>query len=168
MIDFNILKDNELHEDKILNQEVHGFYPYDKYLNNPNKKRAQNRWKNFHSDTTQLTKRIHASSQIDFSKSKFNSTHYEKLSDLISMSKDIGIELIFVLPPRLVEGAYPELVPVLNRLPQKNVISLYDYQKFSELYLAENSFDIAHLNAKGADIFSKYLADMMNEKISAR
>ncbi len=43
---------------------------------------------------------------------------------------------------------------------------MYEYQKYSELYLVENSFNISHFNTKGANIFTEHLADVVDQKLT--
>lgn len=79
-----------------------------------------------------------------------------------------GIDLYFVLPPRLPEGMYAELNAVLDQLPSKNVIKLYKYPQHSEFYTSANSFDLGHLNDKGAYLFTTELATQIRNKIAAQ
>lgn len=143
--------------------ETNGYFPYDRILDNPDEKKLRQRWETYHSDTTKLVKRIAAAKRTHFPEKggRFNIAHYEKLVELLKLSKEKNIHVFFLLPPRLVEGSYSELVPVMNQLPQKNVISMYNSSEFSEFYMTENSFDIGHLNAKGSDVFTSHLGSFI-------
>lgn len=119
------------------------------------------RWNDFHSDTTELSDRIEAAKVAAASISNYeaNRYHLDYLNSLIEKAKDKGIQLIFILPPRLNESQYDELIPLANALPRNHVIQMFNYSEFSEFYRAEYSFDIGHLNTEGANLFTKFLAD---------
>lgn len=142
---------------------VQGFYSLDKELaETAGKNSFYKRWSEFNSDTTILSERIdgfYKAKKINSSKNFINQYYLTYLNNLIEKSKKKGISLIFILPPRLTEKEYIELLPIANSLPPNNIIKLHDPDKFKDLYLAKNSFDIGHLNAAGANIFTKNLAD---------
>ncbi len=119
-----------------------------------------NRWQDFHSDTSDLKKRINAAIYAEkLLKNSFNTYHHKYLTSLIEKSKNSGIELFFIIPPRLSQDQYEELIPLAKALPQNHIIKLYNYSDYSEFYRAEYSFDIGHLNTEGANLFTKYLAE---------
>lgn len=127
------------------------------------------RWQNFHSDTSNISVRIEAANHAVTSSINLevNTYHQQYLNSLIEKSRNKGIELFLIIPPRLSESQYNELVPLANTLPQSHVIELYNYSEFSDLYKSEYSFDIGHLNSKGANLFTKFLAnEIKNIKIS--
>jgi len=120
------------------------------------------------SDTTKVFERIDAAKKmnsIEYSSLSINHIHQSYLEKLIAESKKKGIHLFIVLPPRLTSESYQELVPVIKALPQGNAIELASYTSYSKLYLAENSFDIGHLNSRGANIFTTFLAKKTDEKL---
>lgn len=83
--------------------------------------------------------------------------HYDYIIDILEKAKEKDTKLIFVLPPRL--NNYSQIRPLANFLPKANVIDLADPLKFPEFYAIDNSFDIGHLNKKGAAIFTERLAE---------
>ncbi len=79
----------------------------------------QRRQRRFTQNPTQLTKRIsesESSLQIGQQKVDHNAVRMENLSELLRISEEHGVYLIFILNPRL-DGMYEELVPLYNRLP---------------------------------------------------
>jgi hypothetical protein len=125
----------------------------------------KDRWNDFHSDTSELNSRIEAAqlASASISRNKVNTYHLNYLNSLIDNSRKKGIQLIFILPPRLAESQYDELVPLANALPENNVIKLFNYSDYSMLYKAEYSFDIGHLNTEGANLFTKFLAEEVKD-----
>jgi hypothetical protein len=119
------------------------------------------RWNDFHSDTTELHDRIEAAkvAAASISNNEVNRYHLDYLNSLIEEAESKGIQLIFILPPRLEESQYDELIPLAHALPQNYVIQMFNYSEFSEFYRADYSFDIGHLNTKGANLFTKFLAE---------
>lgn len=159
-LDFKILPksitSNTFHVDP------HGYSPLDiELFDADGDNEFKSRWLAFHSDSTNLASRIEMAKKIKelASDDPVNQYHLNYLHFLIQQSKEKGIHLIFVLPPRLSNESYFELVPLARSLPTQNVIKLNDPETYYELYLTEYSFDAGHLNSKGADIFSSYLAE---------
>ncbi len=158
--DFLIFR-NLLSTDKEKEIGINGFYPLDIAVKDGTRNNVYElRWEDFHSDTTKLASRIQSAQHAHETSSRLhlNETHLSYLNGLIEKSNQKGIHLFFVLPPRLTARKYNELVILSAHLPVDNSIQLYQYSKHEELYQVENSFDIGHLNSKGADIFSTYLA----------
>ena len=123
------------------------------------------RWQDFRSDTSEISERIEAANQAVTTAMNYevNTYHQQYLTSLIEKSRNKGIELIYIIPPRLTESQYNELVPLANSLPQNHVIELYNYSDYSEFYRAAYSFDIGHLNTEGANIFTKFLAEKIKD-----
>jgi hypothetical protein len=160
-LDFKILE-NKFKLKDIKHIGLNGFYPLDKELiDSKNNEGLSNRYITFNSDTTVLNKRIleAQNSKKILNNNDINQYHLEYLISLINKSNKKDIKLIFILPPRLSKNDYLQLIPLANSLPQKNIIKLNDPEKYKVLYMAEYSFDIGHLNSKGANFFTKYLAD---------
>lgn len=160
LFDFKILKP-ELQEKP---KGIHGFYP----LEEESHKKYKERWDDFHSDTTQIQASIRCAVNQDFylkENKKVNVGHFKKLNSLLLKSKRKGIHLFFLIPPKLEKISYSELVPLLNSIPKEHTLSLYEYQKFTDLYFVENAFDIGHFNTIGANLFTTYVANMIKEKL---
>ena len=110
-------------------------------------------------DTTVLNDRVNrrmfTENKYVYSK-YFNKAHFEKINKLINLAHEKGIELFFIIPPRL--KRYEELFALKSALGDNKVIDLSSVQEYPALYKPENSFDIGHLNRKGAVLFSEYMA----------
>ena len=89
--------------------------------------------------------------------------HLKKLMELIEKSKQKGIHLVFIIPPRL--GRYEKLLALKAGLPGRHIIEMANPKAFPELYQVDYSFDAGHLNSKGADIFTEYLADELIKNV---
>ncbi|MBT3208667.1 MAG: hypothetical protein HN704_15430 [Bacteroidetes bacterium] len=89
---------------------------------------------------------------------EYNPVFLEKINQLIKKSDKQGIQLIFVLPPRLQNEEYLELFPLFMQIENDNRIELARAEKYPSLYYISNSFDFIHLNDAGAREFSKLLA----------
>lgn len=142
---------------------INGFYPLDEEIRDGSTQNGfYKRWFEFNSDTTELTTRIegvNSATQVASTNAFVNQYYLNYLNKLIKKSKKKGINLVFILPPRLKDIEYLALIPIANSLPPNNIIKLHDPDKFKDLYLAKNSFDIGHLNAQGANIFTYHLAE---------
>lgn len=85
-----------------------------------------------------------------------NRVHFERLMKLYRLSEDRGIELYFVISPRL--WHYNELLALRDRLPENRVIELASSSKYPEFYHPEYTFDAEHLNREGAALFTREMA----------
>jgi len=140
--------------------ETDGYLSLDKfYLDNPNHQNLIKKRQAFLSDTTTINPKITASlvelnnSQLEYYK---NEVHLKKLLEIIETSKQKGIEVIFVIPPRFFR--YEELYALKHYLPKTNVVDISNAEKYPLLYQSKYSFDVGHLNNAGAILFTEYLA----------
>ncbi len=123
----------------------------------------------FLKDTTGLTMRGKISA-LEFEKfeknpellNNFNAVYLQKLLSVMDALKSKNIYPIFILTPRAERQQYEELLPLFAQLPKENKIQLCDSRKFPEFYLAAYSKDETHLNKRGADIFTKIIANEFN------
>jgi hypothetical protein len=113
----------------------------------------------FNLDTTALADRFDKTLSIELGTEDVNYSHLKYLNQLKRNAEARGIRVIFILPPRLSEENLKELLPILTELPEKDYIDLCSQSRLKYFYLSENSFDLAHLNEKGAALFSRDLAD---------
>lgn len=88
----------------------------------------------------------------------FSRTHLRRLERIVDRSRARGIEIRFVLPPRLPASELEELLPIYERLGADLAIDLADPRAHPEFYAMENSFDLGHLNTRGAERFTRLLA----------
>lgn len=145
-----------------------GFYTLDEDLRyTKNNRVLLQRNETFLSDTKVLEDRLASVQKLMSEKSDttINAHHFKYLISLIQESKDKGVNLIFVLPPRLTAEEYLELIPISDLLPNENIIKLEDPNQFKELYMEEYSFDVGHMNAGGATFMTQYLAKGFKERL---
>lgn len=119
----------------------------------------------FLKDTTVLEKKVSRANRVFSVKNNeqfINEVHLIKLIDLIEKSKQKGVHLIFVIPPR---GVYNELLAIKEKLPSNHIIEIANPQKYPELYQVEFTFDKWHVNKKGADLYTKYIANELIKNV---
>ncbi len=139
-----------------------GFYSLDEQMSdiggiNHLTKRSTSFLKN---DSTFLEKKISRANKIFSRKNNvqfINETHLKKAKDLIEKSKQRGVHLIFIIPPDT--SARKELIAIKEKLPSKHIIEIANPKKYPKLYQIEFTFDRGHLNKKGANLFTKYVAN---------
>lgn len=120
----------------------------------------------FLSDTLRLTKYQNYLSKLYIEKEfpGFNRNILLRLQNLDLLAKEKSIKFIVVLPPRFNPEAYDETFPLFKELDFVSRIDMANPNLFPEYYLSQNSFDIAHLNSKGARIFTANLAEAFLNK----
>ena len=103
-----------------------------------------------------LKARMEIAYQVFNSKSEIipNQEYLKYLCYYIQKCQEKGIELIYFIPPRL--GTYDEIAG-LEKQKELNVINLANPVQYEEFYQLEYSFDLGHLNQKGAQLFTKKL-----------
>lgn len=131
------------------------------------KKKLQEFRARFEEDTTKLIKaRINAEKEYaETSAAKYNAEHLKMMKDIIEKSKQYGIEVKFIIQPRL--ASYREIHAIKKQLPGY-VIDVADPNKHRELWEVKNAFDKSHMNKKGSTIFTALLSrdflEMENHK----
>lgn len=93
-----------------------------------------------------------------------NKTIEKNLTDLIKYCEQNDIKLIIMLSQRLGDR-YEYLIPLYNQLPAENKIGFQDPSAYPMLNERENLFDLAHLNAPGAKIFTEIFVDEFLQRI---
>lgn len=136
-----------------------GFYSLNQQMNDIGGENALNkRLSDFMKDTTVLQERIEASIiERNNLKKHLNKIHLDKLNEIINLSREKGIHIFFVIPPKL--GNYKELYAIKENLPNENIIDISSAVDYPNLYKTKYTFDIGHLNEKGANLFTEYLAN---------
>ncbi len=107
----------------------------------------------------QLIKRIKEQTvdiRKNIDKDKYNSQHLDVISDLIEQTSQIGIHLVFILPPRSVNN---DLLALASKIPENHVIDLARPSEYKELYMYESYFDETHLNENGARFFTRFVEE---------
>ena len=89
-------------------------------------------------------------------KTQLNKILLKKILDLIKISKNKKIHLIYLIPPKVTN--YKKLNLYKQKIPKNNIIDLYNQKKYPLLYNNKYSFDSGHLNSKGAEFLTKYLS----------
>lgn len=115
----------------------------------------------FMSDTSELAKRkrtLRTTSSSDLLSGYKIKALNDKVSKLIDQSTSLGINLIFIIPPRQDLDTYIDLYPIKKELDE-NIINLAPIEHFPQLYEVGNSFDVGHLNDEGVSFFTKHLYD---------
>ena len=86
----------------------------------------------------------------------------EKLAVSIS---EKGVTPIFVVPPRQMDYGLSPVLNQKNYLKEKgfHVFDFSDPEEYPALYLVENSFDLSHLNEKGATIYTNNIISKFEE-----
>src|SRR5690606_31912244 len=114
--------------------------------------------RHFLKDTSKLQKRIKIANDFNSSLNKFemHSSIYESyLKELILKVEGYGAKLIFIIPPRLEN--YSRYDRLLGILKEGNLVNLSNPIEFPQFYRVENSFDLGHMNEKGARLLTREL-----------
>ena len=153
---------NDIGNQEIIGKE--GYYSLDAHVKSVgNSSGLKKRLDTFFADPTELFNRISYTNDqfaiIDHSE-HLNQTHLKKIESLIDQSNDLGIHLVFIIPPRLHQH-YEELLALKSQLPPEHIIEIANPQKYPEMYDLEFSFDAGHLNEAGAAIFTDYVSDQL-------
>ncbi len=141
-----------------------GFYSLDENLIHKGKgyKSLQQRNTNFKQDFRVLKSRKKSISNYfkkASSSTSFNQAHLNKILQLIDLGNKQGVKIIFFYPPRLED----DIVELYDSIPLPNKIELANPNKYPEFYSLDNSFDVGHLNRRGAEVFTEALTKKVNE-----
>jgi len=140
--------------------ETEGFSSLEKLLgDNPDNLNIIKRRQTFLSDTSSIKTKI-AATKVELNTSQFeyykNEIHLQKLLEIIETSKQKGVDVIFIIPPR--SSQYEELYALKHYLPKINVVDISNAEQYPLLYQSKYSFDLGHLNNAGAILFTEYVA----------
>ena len=89
--------------------------------------------------------------------------YLELLEQAIARGRDAGIEVIPVLMPGVL-GHYP----ILRQLPPGRWLDLADPGRYPDFYRERYQADLSHLNAEGARLFSRALAEAYRDRPGGR
>ena len=89
---------------------------------------------------------------------KCHTSILNRLNDLIEKGEQKGVRVIYLLPVRF-HQLLKEEIPVWNKLNSCHKINMVDPDKYSEFYDLKYSFDLIHLNDRGAELYSRRLSD---------
>ncbi|MEO9964295.1 MAG: hypothetical protein ABJF11_00810 [Reichenbachiella sp.] len=116
-------------------------------------------------DSLELAQKKAINTPLHDSIDHINQTHLDKINDLIELSNDRGIRLIFLLGTRT-EFDHKELRELYNAISPHHKIDLGNSIKFPELYSKEYYWDRGHYNEKGAILYTKTLAKEFDSLVS--
>lgn len=141
-----------------------GYYSLDVHMQDLGSESGlRNRFNHFTANPEELFERIaYIDAQFSLAdhSEHLNHIHIDKLQELINLSDEHGIHLVFIIPPRLHEK-YEELLAIKTQLPNDRIIEVANHEQYPEMYDLAYSFDAGHLNAEGASIFTEYAADQI-------
>jgi len=150
----------------LIEGNIKGYFSCEDDVRMFKKQQLIDRFNKFQKDTTVIKERLRAIQYYHHHvPHHYNKIHLKKIRELIRLARSKGILLIFFLPPRTEGYAYGELIPLMYMIDFNHRIDLSDPQKFPELYIARNCFDIGHYNNRGAELFTKYLVSEVNKII---
>ncbi len=134
---------------------------YKKFNEKPGSVDYKRRYKPFIKKKTKAlksrAKKVHKTySQFKNDSTIYNPAYYKKIQELIEIANKKGIHIIFILPLRAQMGK--TTLTITNNLDFKNKIVIYDSKEYPQFYNVKNSFDIGHLNRRGAEKFTKVLS----------
>ncbi|MEM6965924.1 MAG: hypothetical protein AAF573_14245 [Bacteroidota bacterium] len=89
--------------------------------------------------------------------------HLAKLHDIQQKCKSKNIELVGIILPRYPN--YKEVINIQQKVTDLKIIEMADASKYPQLYEVQYSADNGHLNEAGAHLFSKIMADQVNQSI---
>lgn len=94
-----------------------------------------------------------------WSSEKMNAAFNDCLKQIIDLSHQKGIRLIFLFPTQWNVYQYKELFPILNTIPDRNKIVIYQYSQYKTLFEPDHLFDNSHVDSVGARLYTGYVAD---------
>lgn len=95
-----------------------------------------------------------------------NSYHLQYLSQLISIANKKGVQVIFIVSPKL--EISQELIDTYSQLPMENTIPIEKYCYLPEYHQISYNFDVGHLNRDGSTFFSSAIGSAMKDKLRNR
>lgn len=117
------------------------------------------------SNITNVTKT--ASANYDaWSKGPVNKLYASEVQKIMKLSRDKGINLIFLIPVQWNINQYKELFPIIRSIPEKNKILMFDYESHKPLFTPQNLFDDNHVNSIGAKLYTAYVAQQFIAKLN--
>ncbi len=93
-----------------------------------------------------------------------NKTILKSIEELIAYGKKNDIKIIVMLSQRLGDR-YEYLIPLYNQIPAENKIGFQNPQEYPMLNDRDNLFDLAHLNASGAKLFTDLFAEEFIKRV---
>lgn len=142
-------------------EQGNGYYALDRDLEQNQTPGLQARRDEFLSDTNALADRMNK--MISRKTEHMPPVFADELDDLVSKASAKGIELYFIIPPKL--KYYSSLVTLQQYPVWDRVIDMGDFSQNKDLQIARNNFDDGHFNGVGAAIYAQRLAQKMKSKV---
>lgn len=137
--------------------ELNGFYALDDELNRNKSDALKKRKKELNMDNLARLKnqavRIHKSKDL-LTPHQVDHTNIDRVNQLIALSANKGISIVFFISPRMVSQ---ELLALAQQVKGAPVIDLSNPTEFPEFYEYRYLFDNGHLNKAGAIIYTEAL-----------
>ena len=165
----HLMKPN-FYDIRFLGEMNNGFFPMDLEFETTNDKFVKDHFRLINStmlnDTSVLKKKVESAKDCyENTINEYDQVHYKRILSLIDLSKQKGIQFIILLSPR---NASTDLVKLMSMIPEKNKIDMAIPTKDNfPYYYIQNSFDIGHMNEKGANLYSKNLANIFLMKTNS-
>lgn len=84
--------------------------------------------------------------------------YWERVSQLIELARAKKVHLFFYIAPRIkTDREFQTVYPIYRQIDERYKLRVAHYEE--SLYAIENSFDISHLNSKGAKKFTELMAE---------
>lgn len=163
------LIDDNFYKKTYLGQKKDGYFSLDKELTTSKdsvyKEYLYKRKNGLSSQNIELRKNIDLKtySESDLKNNKTNIVDLTRINNLIELSNNKGIHLIFMISSR---ATTKELMALGNKIPKSNFIDMANPDEFPFIYSLNDSFDVGHLNEKGAVKYSRALANKIEQIIN--
>lgn len=93
-----------------------------------------------------------------------NQTHLKKIRDLILLTEENGIQLVFYsMQQQKQYNNHQEVMALAGAIKTGHMINLSDSRKYPALFYVKNLYNAEHLNEQGAIQFTTYLAQAFNQ-----
>jgi hypothetical protein len=157
-----ILVDYQPEDARYTGEHGDGFYPLDLELEQIPSPRLQERQAKFMEDTTVVLKR--RKQQLERPSTGKSEVYIDYLNQWIRRADQLNIKLFFIIPPKL--KYYRSLLDYKDSVRDHRVMDTEIYEAYPELNLARYNFDKGHFNHYGAELYSTFVAQSIQERLS--
>lgn len=92
-----------------------------------------------------------------------NRYYLQLVNKMIDEGKKHSVQVIFILPPKLEEIHYRNVLPVFNQLPAANKIELANPTEYPDFYSLNYAYDLGHLDKFGSQEFVAKLSEQFQK-----
>jgi hypothetical protein len=96
--------------------------------------------------------------------STLNKGHIARLNNLIESGKQKGIKVYFILSPKWKN--YEFALEIMNGLDSNRIIDMTKSKNIQQYYLPKYSYDAAHFNLEGSNMYTEDLANEFLKRIN--